>query len=229
MRFRAQIVFALFVVACVCQAADVVDRILVTVNGKALVESELDESMRFEALQAVKPLSSIGKVDREAALERLIDREIIRQQVQSLFQPSQAAIEEEEGRLRALYPSAHSDDGWSRVLATYGFTREQFLSALSERLQVLNFVELRVRPTVKVSSNDVETYYREHLVPQVKAMGAEPDPLEAVAPKIERLLSEQKMNEVFSAWMANLRSQSNIRKLHPTLANAAATTNPGGK
>jgi peptidyl-prolyl cis-trans isomerase SurA len=61
------------------------------------------------------------------------------------------------------------------------------------------------------------------LLPQLNAAGAAAEPIEKVRDKIEEVLLQQKMTEVFDAWVANLRSQGSIRILDPNLAAPPTT------
>jgi hypothetical protein len=45
-------------------------------------------------------------------------------------------------------------------------------------------------------------------------MGAKIDPLSELAPKIEELLAQRRMDELLNAWLSNLRSQSIIHIAH---------------
>jgi hypothetical protein len=88
-------------------------------------------------------------------------------------------------------------------------------------LKVVHFLDIRLRPTVRVERDEVSDYYSNKLVPQLKAAGATAEPIEKVKDKIEEVLLQQKMTEVFDAWVANLRSQGTIRILDPDLAAPA--------
>jgi hypothetical protein len=56
----------------------------------------------------------------------------------------------------------------------------------------------------------------------LKAVGAKAEPIEKVQDKIEEVLLQQKMTDVFNAWTANLRNQGNIKILDPDLASPAS-------
>jgi predicted methyltransferase len=90
---------------------------------------------------------------------------------------------------------------------------EELRGLVKEQLEILKFMEFRVRPLVRVSRQEVEEYYTKTLAPQVKAQGQVPAPLEAVTPKISELLAEQKMNQELDKWLENLRTQSRVQVL----------------
>jgi len=220
----AQIAIVLLLVGGCGFASQVVDRIIATVNGKPVLQSELEDEIRFEALQEARPPTVVTAAERNAAFQRLIERQLLLQQMQDLYMPTAAEIARREEDIRVLYPSAKSNAAWESVLASYGFTQKELDDLISSQLQTLRFVEMRLRPTVRVQRSEIVAYYNDKLVPQVKRMGAEPDPLSAVADKIEELLTQQKIDKMFSTWMQNLRSQSEIHIMDPELKGAATDT-----
>ena len=60
-------------------AADIIDRIVATVNGHVILQSDWDDAVRFEALVDARPLAQITDQDRSRALDRLIDQELLRE------------------------------------------------------------------------------------------------------------------------------------------------------
>ena len=54
-------------------AADVIDRIVATVNGHIILQSDWDEALCYEALLTNRTLAQFTDDDRRAVLDRLID------------------------------------------------------------------------------------------------------------------------------------------------------------
>jgi len=69
------LVFAL-TVFCVqlARAGEVIDRIVATVNGRIVLESDWDDALCYEALLNGRPLSQFTSDERRAVLDRLIDQ-----------------------------------------------------------------------------------------------------------------------------------------------------------
>ena len=61
--------------------AEVIDRVVATVNGHPILQSDVDETVRFDALLDDKPVSGISGADVEATLQHLTDQELLRQQM----------------------------------------------------------------------------------------------------------------------------------------------------
>jgi peptidyl-prolyl cis-trans isomerase SurA len=192
-------------------AGEIVDRIVANVNGHILLESDWEDEIAFEALLNAQPAGSFTAAERKAALDRLIDQELLREQVH----PSQTAPRElVEGRVaevRKMYPEAATDAGWIATLEHYGLTPSVIEKRLGGDIQLMRLVEARLRPAIQVDSRAVESYYRERLLPELERAGSKEVPLPEVFSRIKDLLAEQKLNQLITSWLASLRSESHIQ------------------
>jgi SurA N-terminal domain len=201
---------ALVLLVATAFPAEVIDRIVATVNGAPLLQSDLEDSIHMEAFLQQRTLPSVTQGERSAALGRMIDQELLRQQMQGEFAISDSDIDAQIAAVRAQCNVAGSDAAWKALLAGYALDEPLLREHLAARLTAMRFVDLRLRSTVHIDRDAVEAYYRETLVPKLQQMNAKIDPLSDVAPKIEELLAQQRMDELLNAWLANLRSQSTI-------------------
>ncbi len=195
-------------------AGDVLDRIVATVNGHAILLSDCEEALHHEALVNGRPLAAITMADRQAALNRLIDQELLREQMEGLSyrHASPQEIQKQVLAIRQQLPGTATDDDWRRMLATYGFTEAEFTDRIAVQIEILRFLDLRLRPSVHISADAVEAYYREKFLPDLRRAGGTELPLTEVAPRIEELLVQQRMDELLNDWIRNLRQQSRIRE-----------------
>jgi hypothetical protein len=193
-------------------AGEVIDRIVATVNGHIILQSDWDDALRYEALLSARPPSDLNEEERRAVLDRLIDQELLDEQMKSaLFKH---ATEEEAAaqvtQARKLYPEAATDDGWNAVLARFGLTGKALTAHVQQQLDLMRLVDAHLRPAVQIDSKSIEAYYREQFVPQLKQSGASAVPLSEVSAKIRELLTEQKVSELMVAWLQSLRSESKV-------------------
>ncbi len=193
--------------------AEVVDRIIAVVNGHLVTWSDLDEQMRFEALENRRALKDLSEAERHSAFEHLVQSRLLRDQMQGTVPATDTEIEARIGELRAAWLTEKDDAKWSTKLTGYGLSMGELRRLVQEQLEILKFTEFRVRPLVRVSRADVEEYYAQVLAPQVKAQGQTPEPVEAVSSKIRELLEEQKMNQEMEKWLETLRTQSRVQVL----------------
>ena len=57
------------------RAGDIVDRIVATVNGHAILQSDWEDALHYEAFIAGHSSEQLTPTERKAALDRLIDQE----------------------------------------------------------------------------------------------------------------------------------------------------------
>ncbi|HXM67950.1 MAG TPA: SurA N-terminal domain-containing protein [Candidatus Acidoferrum sp.] len=196
-----------------CYAAgQVIDRIVATVNGQVILQSDWDEALCYEALLTNRNLNRFTDDDRRAVLDRLIDQELLREQMKSAdFR--HATDEEVASRVaeaRKLYPQAASDEAWRGVLAQYHLIEKDVQEHVRQQIDVMRLIDARLRPTVQIDSKSIEAYYRDQFVPQLKEAGASEVPLAEVSAKIRELLTQEKVSELLVSWLQTLRSEGQV-------------------
>ncbi|HTS09637.1 MAG TPA: SurA N-terminal domain-containing protein [Candidatus Eisenbacteria bacterium] len=192
--------------------AEVIDRIVATVNGHIILQSDWNDALRYEALLSARTLSDFNDGERRAVLDRLIDQELLDEQMKAAS--FQHATEEEAAAevaaARKLYPEASTDEGWQSVLAKYNLTDSALLQHVREQIDLMRLVDAHLRPAVQIDSKSVETYYRDKFVPRLKESGEQEVPLADVSAKIRELLTQEKVSELMVSWLQSLRSESKV-------------------
>ncbi len=211
---RLALALLLTVLTAPLRAGEIVDRIVVTVNGHAILLSDWDEALRYEALVNGRPLTSLTPDDRKATLNRLVDQELLREQMEGISFPHATVeqINQQVAQIRKQLPEAASDDAWRALLARYGFAEAEFRDRVAAQLDTLRFLDQRLRPSVHIDAASIETYYREKFLPELRKTGAAEAPLAEVSPKIEELLAQERMDQLLADWLRDLRQQSSIRE-----------------
>jgi hypothetical protein len=188
----------------------IVDRVVSNVNGHVVLQSDWEQEVAVEAFSNARDPDSFTSAERKAALDRLIDQELLREQVR----PSQPAPAEQVAarvaEVRKLYTDCATDEGWRAKLRRYGLTQSSLEKRLGDQIQLMKLVEDRLRPSIQIDQRAVETYYNDQLLPDMKRAGSRTTPLPEVFGRIKDLLAERKMNELLSGWLASLRSGSHI-------------------
>ena len=194
-------------------AGDIVDRIVATVNGNAILQSDWEDALHYEAFIAGHSPEQLTFAERKSALDRLIDQELLRQQIRSSdFQhASDQEIAARVQEIRRQYPGADSDSGWHAALTRYGLTDKELEHRVALQLDVMRLVDARLRPTVQIDSKSIESYYNQELLPQLRQSGAQQIPLAQASPKIKELLTQRKIDQLLTAWLQTLRTGSEIR------------------
>jgi len=203
-------------------AGQVIDRIVATINGHIILQSDWDEAMCYEALLNGRAINQFSNEDRRAVLDRLIDQELLGEQMKSAYfqHASEAEAAARVAEARNAYPEAATAEGWQSVLARFGLAEKDLISHVQQQIDLMRLVDARLRPAVQIDSKTIEAYYREKFVPQLKQSGAGDVPPADVAAKIRELLTEEKVNELMVSWLQSLRSESKLSV--PGLAGASA-------
>ena len=213
MRLRLQLVFLLLIIsAC---SAQVVDRMVAVVNKRVILESELDQTARVEYLMQGKPLAQLTDAGRMATLDRLIDRSLLEQQIArtEMLDPTPAELAAHLAEVRRQLPGAATEEGWHKILNNYGLSQQDVEENLRSQIRILRFVDLRFRGLVRVEPGAIDAYYRDKLIPELRAQGATAPPLSAVSAKIEGILTERSIDDMLARWLDTLRSQAHIQKM----------------
>jgi peptidyl-prolyl cis-trans isomerase SurA len=192
-------------------AGQIVDRMVANVNGHVLLQSDWEEELAFEAFLDARSPDSFTTAERKAALDRLIDQELLREQVR----PSETAPADQVAarvtEVRKLHPEAATEEGWRGALQRYGLTQTELEKRLGESIQLMRMVEARLRPAIQIDQKAVESYYHDQLLPELKKAGSREVALPEVFGHIRDLLAEQKLNQLLSGWLTSLRSESRIQ------------------
>lgn len=150
-----------------------------------------------------------GRSGMEQELERLIDLEIIRQELEN-FAIGKADETYVQGRLDELRRAYAEIGGLPVLLRRLGMQESELDSYLKLQALILKFINLRFRPFVSVSEAEVQAYYDDKLVPGLRKGGAWIPPVAQVANQIRGVLIEEKINQSMDEWIKNARSTSRI-------------------
>jgi hypothetical protein len=203
-------------------AGDVVDRVVTNINGHVVLQSDWEQEIALEALTNGRDPDSFTTAERKAALDRLIDQELLREQVRPSVPPPTDQVAARVAEVRKLQPDCPTEETWHAKLQRYGLTQGALEKHLGGQIQLMKSVEDRLRPSIQIDPHAVESYYHDQLLPEMRKAGSNATPLTEVFGRIKDLLAEKKMNELLTGWLANLRTASHI----PTPESSAGDRNP---
>lgn len=208
------------------------DSAVAVVNNQVILASDVDLEMR------IYRLLPIGKADDYTpakALERLTTRALIEQQIvqedpHGLEIPAKD-LEDSLAELRQSLPPCRITDCrnsnvWSTYLATLGLTPARVEEYWRSRMAVLRFIEMRFRSGIQVSPEEIQSYYRETLVPKYLHREDAP-PLASLSNRIQEILLQQKVNVLLNDWLKSLQDQGQVEILDAAL-RAQVGSAPGG-
>ena len=194
---------AFFSVSGSLAAGVVIDRIAVVVNRHPIKASDIDHDVRLtNFLNAARPNPT--PEERKAAVERLIDQELIRSEVASGRYP-RATDKDAQALLDQIKRDrfGNSDARLRTALSQYGVTYEELRAQLLWQLTALRFINERFRSGVLVSDDEIRKYYEQH-------RSAFHDPFEKVSETIRTSLEGEQVNQQFETWLAEARKSAEI-------------------
>jgi hypothetical protein len=199
-------------------AADEIDRLLAAVNGRVVTASDLRLARNLNTLIV---FGAQGNAPLEQELARLIDLEILRQELES--SPAVAAEPARvEARLQDLRNAYAEIGGLNGFLRRLGLEESELRAYVALQVSVDNFVSSRFRPFVSPSEEECRAYYRDVLMPRLAASpGTRVPPFEEVSAGIARILTEQGVLSALERWLTDVRQHLRIEMF-------TAPAGPGG-
>ena len=205
----------------------VLDRVVAVIHGEVLLQSDVDEEMRFAVLEPFyksgKDTES-GKDTRQSAMLRLVNRSLIVQQMKEQHQfninISDAEVEKSLRDLRSHLPLCSKYDcetaaGWAAFLAANDLTNKEVEAHWKQRLAILRFIDLRFRAGIRISQGSVESYYTKTVVPAFERQHQAAPSLNSMSARIHEVLLQQQVSKLLDDWLNSLRAQGTVVVLHP--------------
>jgi len=191
-------------------SGELIDGIVAKVNGHIILLSEWEDAVRFESFTSSKPSEAFTAADRRAVLDRLIDQELLREQIHQSdsVQVSDEVVDHRLAEIRAQYLPADDSARWSALLQQYGLTEATLRQRIRTQIELMRLVDVRLRPGIRIDEKTIESYYNNQFRPALKPNSDAG--LASVSPQIQELLVQQKMNEMLTAWLHDLRAGSQI-------------------
>ena len=197
-------------------AGVLIDRVVAVVNGDVVLESDVEEERRMAVFQPIS--SPDGDASREKAIERLVNRRLLLQQAQ--LQPqhavTEADIDTQLDQLRREIPACkaaqcETDAGWAKFLAAHDVGINELRTQWRDRMEALQFIELRFRSGVRISSTEIKDYYDKTMLPQYERQHVKPAALDKVSDRIQEVLLQQRVGGLLDDWLKSLRAQGTVQ------------------
>jgi hypothetical protein len=201
-------VTATLVTAALASAA-IIDRTAILVGKRVILDSSIDRDIRITSfLNHESP--DFSPASRKKAANRLIDQALIREQIQSGNYP--VAPENEVVELLAQIKKERfpTDAQYHRALSQAGITEADLKDRLAWQLTVLRFIDVRFRPAVVVSDEEIQRYYNAHRT-ELKSS------LDEARQKIVDQISGERVNTLLDDWLKETRQQTHIEYLEKSL------------
>jgi hypothetical protein len=194
MRFKARlpILAALLLASAIgagvrpAHAGPIVERVVAFVNKKPVLLSDVELTR------------ALLKLDEKEATERAIDEALMFDEASRLV--TETLPEEEVARAVLSL----------REKAGPRFTGPALRRKALVQLAISNYIELRLRPQVRVEDEAVRQVYNERVLNE-----AQPPPFDLVADAIRESLESRALDQKIEEWVASLRRREDIRRVTP--------------
>ena len=200
--------------------AVIVDGVAITVGTGVITRSEIELRIRLMAFQnGEKPDFTLR--ERQDAAQRLIDQKLVEREMDVGRYPRVDA-KAKEGLL-ADYAKANykSDTGaLAAALKDFGLTVQDLQEELGLQADLLTFLNLRFRPAVQVTEQDVRKYFTEHYTqgPEKTKQQAQAGALSEVRAQIEQQLTMERSNQELDSWLQDQRKRVGLVYVEKDLA-----------
>jgi hypothetical protein len=190
--------------------AEIIDRIAVSVGHRVISTSDLDLQIRVSAfLNGVKPDWSAAA--RRAMAQRMVEQTLIRTELETSNYPvpSIADVEPEFEAFRARFYPKPAD--FVQALAASGIAERDLKAELLWQRTLTQFIDLRFRPGVQVTEEEIRQYFSTVVEPLAKAAhpGATVE-LKDYRDEIETKLTGDRADAEMDKWLKEARKRTEV-------------------
>jgi hypothetical protein len=213
------------------------DSAVAVINGEVILASDVREEQRFAVFEPYSVPG--GEFTPMQAMQHIVNRTLLLDQMEEQElapPPSDKEVDEQIADLRKHIPacgqSCETEEGWRRFLAARGFTEAYLHTRWKERMRILDFVGVRFRTGIRITKPEIETYYKERLVPAFESRKLKAPPLAQVSDRIDDVLLQQHVNVLLNDYLQSLKDAGSVQILDPQYnslgTSPASVTTPSG-
>lgn len=195
---RRTLIAALLITASA--GAETFDRVAVSIGNQVITESAILLDLRVSAFLDRVPVNTSAARKRESA-ERLVDQLLIlRDATEShLKLPTADDVAGLMDQVRAQYATPQE---YSAALRQYQISEQDVIQQLVSGLAALTFTDLRFRPGVQVTEDELRAYYNSI---------QDPASFEAQREEIEEVIARQRISDALDKWLADTRALARVQ------------------
>jgi len=190
--------------------ADIIDRIVASVDNLVITRSDIERQIRVTALQeGVKP--DLSARHKRATLETLIDQKLIQRDLGNSRYPLPNPAELNPAIEQFKRDHFPSEAEYRRVLAEYCITEQDFRDLLLWQRTLLSFIEVRFESGVQLTGQEVSDYFEKTVKPAAEA--AHPGQavtLDDYRSQIEKKLQADRGDRELDSWLKSARRRARI-------------------
>lgn len=206
---RTRLISGLLLSACFARS-EIIDRIAVTVGTQVITASEILREIRLTAFQN-GAAADFSLASRRKAAERLIEQKLIRKEMEVGRYPQPAPADVQTLLDQTKKQRFKSEDLYREALAKYGISEQDLKAQLVWQANLLRFIDIRFRPGIRVSADEIRTYFNKELPElQKKAPQGQKISLDEFRDKIEEALTDERIDKQMDDWLQETRKRTRI-------------------
>jgi len=144
--------------------AKVVDRIVARVEEEIILQSDVEQLVRYQMLVDGKAESDAG------ILDRLIDQWIVRKEAEASRFPAASDVDVDRGMQRLMRSFAKPED-FEAQRTKAGLSEIEVRQIVVAQTYLSNYLDSRFRPTVQVEEQAIKDFYEQAVIPRAKREG----------------------------------------------------------
>lgn len=194
-------------------AAEVVDRLAVSVGESIITQQQIELHLRAAALLNGEPLK-LDVASRRKAAQKLVELTLIRVEIQNNRYPAPSNEQVEAAYQSVLKQQfGGSADKLRAALSEYKVKDTDLRESLRSQLAVISFIDFRFRPGVQIPESDLKDYYEFDYTPafQRTKPGQTVPAYEVVRNTILETMTQERIDNLLDRWLNQTETQVRIR------------------
>ncbi len=189
------------------EPTELADRVLAVVDEDPILESELAQVAGLGLVERLE--DEEDDAFRRRLLDQLIDQKLRFHEIDR-YGFAEVPLEDVEEQLAAMRERMDGAAAMAARLEELGLDEDGLRQLIARQLMVLIYVEERLGPRVLIGLEEVQTYYDETLVPELRKRRQTVPEIAEVREQIRSLLREQRLNQEIGIWTDELRLEADI-------------------
>jgi hypothetical protein len=206
---------AVLLTTALAASAVIIDRIAIVIGNSIIKDSDIERDIRGTAFMNGVPLD-LSNVVRKKAASRLIDQVFIRREIEMGDYPDASWKQTDQEIERLERERFKTQATFDAALKRYGFNEVDLRTLVQWQLTILSFIDIRFKPAVLVTDEDIQKYYNEHAAELAREHPGKSS-LDELREPIRQSLTEEGINKQFFAWLDEQRKNNKIEYLEASL------------
>lgn len=180
-----------------------IDGIAARIGNDVLTESQVRELGDYQKLVDGKAQA------RDKILDELVNQWVVATDAMATKfpHPTAADVTLEFQTLLKQFPSPAQ---FQTRLAQVGLTPDQVRQVISDQLYYVRFLDYKFHAVTQVTASEIQSYYQQDFLPQLKKRGLSVPPLAEVEAQIRQLVTQEDINEKAAQWLEQAKSRLRI-------------------